>query len=91
MASLKRNEGESFSEYKSRRAKDQVLTARALRARPVEAGVYSGSAPQYMKAIDKSGKILLPVQYVRVAKGVPFKRISPEYAGKNPTQITASA
>ena len=44
-----------------------------------------------MKAIDKSGKILLPVQYVRVAKGIPFKRISPKYAGKNPTQITAKA
>jgi len=91
MVSLKRNEDESFSEYKSRRAKDQILTTRALRARPVGGGVYSGSTPQYMKAIDKSGKILLPVQYVRVAKGIPFKRISPKYAGKNPTQITAKA
>jgi len=87
MASLKRNEGESFSEYKSRRAKEQVLTARALQARPVEKGVYSGSTPQYTKAIDKSGKILLPVQYIKVAKGVPFKKI----AEKNPTQITARA
>lgn len=75
MANCARKEGEEFDKYRTRRKKLQLDTTRALRARECPEGTYEGAAPLYIQAFDpKTGRILVPVFWVKAQKGVPFRR-----------------
>jgi len=76
MASLKRNEGEYFPDYKNRRKKNALDTFRALRARPLEEGMYDGKPPTYIRDFDpETMKIIVPVIFRKLKdSAIPFTR-----------------
>jgi len=74
MACPPRKINETYEDYCARRKKEAVFTKRALVPKAITGDVYVGSPPIYTKAFDKNGQFLIPVQWIKAQKGVPYRR-----------------